>query len=146
MNCPACQNRNTKVVDSRMNDGGFSIRRRRHCDACEYRFTTIERIQRNNLTVTKKDGDPQPYDRSKLERSIQIACAKRPIMSTTIKEKLDALEETWAHQKDLTTTQIGEDVMAMLKGIDEVAFVRFASVYQSFADLESFHKALKSLG
>lgn len=146
MRCPSCGFENTKVVDSRISSGGLSIRRRRECDKCKFRFTTFERLQSSNFIVEKRDANTEPYDRQKLERGILISCAKRPISVGDIRENLNELEEAWGRESVVTTQKIGEDVMNMLQKMDEVAYIRFASVYQDFEDIESFRKGLNDLG
>jgi len=145
MRCPSCGFDSTKVVDSRTSSGGLSIRRRRECEKCQFRFTTFERLQSSNFIVSKRAGATEPYDRQKLERGILISCAKRPIDIGKIRENLNELEEKWGRESTVSTKQIGEDVLNMLKETDEVAFIRFASVYQDFEDLESFRSQMDTL-
>lgn len=145
MNCPSCSFENTKVVDSRTSDGGRSIRRRRECEKCEFRFTTFERAQLQNLMVRKKDETVEHYDREKLERAIFIACGKRPISLEKVREKLLEMEEKWGKSKEVTSQEIGEGVVEMLRGLDEIAFIRFASVYRQFKDVETFKKELEKI-
>lgn len=145
MKCSSCGSEQTKVVDSRVADNGTSIRRRRECEACEFRFTTFEKAQTNNLMVHKKDGSTEPYDREKLEKAIMIACGKRRVSLSRVREKLSELEEKWAPKKEVNTTQIGEDVVEMLRELDEIAFIRFASVYKQFKDVETFKKELEKI-
>lgn len=145
MKCPSCHHEDSKVIDSRVTDGGSTIRRRRECPKCDFRFTTFERIGTTNLMVEKKDGVLEPYDREKLERGVLIACGKRPISLDKIKEKLSELEEKWAIEKVIPSKRIGEDVVEMLKDIDEIAYIRFASVYRRFKDMETFQKEFEKL-
>ena len=147
MQCPSCNSEQTKVIDSRLSDGGTSIRRRRECEDCEFRFTTFERYQTANLTVRKKDGTTEPYDREKLEKGILTACGKRPVSVELIRERLTELEEKWGGNKDkiVETKKIGEDVVEMLREIDDIAFIRFASVYKQFKDVDSFKKELEKI-
>lgn len=145
MICPACAFENTKVVDSRTSAGGLSIRRRRECDKCKFRFTTFERLQSSNFVVSKESGTTEPYDRQKLERGILISCAKRPVDIGKIRENLNELEEKWAREPVVSTEKIGGDVMEMLRKTDEVAFIRFASVYKDFDDVDSFRDQLKEI-
>ena len=145
MKCPSCDFESTKVVDSRVSDSGGSIRRRRECEQCEFRFTTFEKAQTNSLMVHKKDGSTEPYDREKLEKAIMIACGKRRVSLAKIREKLSELEELWTAKKEVHSTQIGEDIVEMLRGIDEIAFIRFASVYKQFKDVETFKKELEKI-
>lgn len=144
MKCPVCHDEQSRVVDSRLTENGNSTRRRRECESCSFRFTTFERAQSLELTVSKKDGSSEPYVRVKLEKAILIACGKRPIPLENIREKLSELEEKWGKKRTVSSEKIGEDVVAMLRSIDDVAFIRFASVYKQFQDLESFKKALDS--
>lgn len=145
MKCPSCGFNDSKVIDSRVADSGNSIRRRRECEACEFRFTTFERSQAMELYVEKKDGSTEPYDREKLEKAILTACGKRPISMEKIRESLSALEEKWAQKKIILTTKIGEDIVDMLRDIDDVAFIRFASVYKEFQDIETFKQELEKI-
>ena len=145
MKCPSCHFENTRVVDSRVSDSGTSIRRRRECEKCEFRFTTFERLQTMNLMVQKKDGTTESYDREKLENGILIACGKRPISIEQLREKLSNLEEKWGKEKIVFSSRIGEDIVAMLKDIDEIAYIRFASVYKQFKDVETFKKELAKI-
>lgn len=145
MKCPSCGFENTRVVDSRVSDTATSIRRRRECEKCEYRFTTFEKAQTNNLMVHKKDGSTEPYDREKLEKAIMIACGKRRVSLSKVREKLSELEESWSAKKEIHSTGIGEDIVEMLRGIDEIAFIRFASVYKQFKDVETFKKELEKI-
>jgi len=109
MKCPSCGFENTKVVDSRVSDSATSIRRRRECEKCEFRFTTFEKAQTNSLMVHKKDGSTEPYDREKLEKAIMIACGKRRVSLSRIREKLSELEEKWSAKKEVHSTSIGEE-------------------------------------
>ncbi len=145
MKCPSCSFDSTKVVDSRVSETGSSIRRRRECEKCEYRFTTFEKAQTNNLMVHKKDGSTEPYDREKIEKAIMIACGKRRVSLRKIREKLSELEEAWSAKKEIHSTAIGEDIVEMLRDIDEIAFIRFASVYKQFKDVETFKKELEKI-
>lgn len=144
MICQNCQSQATRVIDSRTTDGGHAIRRRRECEACKFRFTTFERAQTTSLMVEKNDGTTEPYQREKLERSIMIACAKRPINIHKIRESLTETEETkWAKQKTIKAEQLGEDVMEILRGIDPVAYIRFASVYKKFSTPKGFETEIR---
>ncbi|MCK5460811.1 transcriptional repressor NrdR [Candidatus Gracilibacteria bacterium] len=145
MKCPSCSFENTKVVDSRISDVGTSIRRRRECEKCEFRFTTFERAQLHNLMVRKKDGTVEHYNREKLERAILIACGKRPISLEKVREKLLELEEKWGKGKEVDSREIGEGVVDLLRDLDEIAFIRFASVYRQFKDVETFKKELEKI-
>jgi len=146
MQCPRCQSIKNSVVDSRVTDHSRAIRRRRECDECEYRFTTFERLRTADLIVVKKDKTREAYDRDKLERGVWKACEKRPISQPIVDEMISELEEAWVRSKEVQSIQIGEEVMEKLKDIDLVAYIRFASVYNQFADIESFHQAIIGLG
>ncbi len=145
MNCPSCKSEDTKVIDSRLTNNGAAVRRRRECLSCEFRFTTFERAQNTNLMVQKKDKTIEAYDREKLEKAILIACGKRPVSITRIREKISELEEKWGKTKEIETSIIGTDVVEMLKELDEIAFIRFASVYKQFKDVETFKKELEKM-
>ena len=136
MKCPSCSKEDSKVVDSRTIHGGISIRRRRECNECEYRYTTYEYILVNPVKVIKKSGDREEYDRSKLEKSFNIACKKRPIPE----EKISNISNI-----EIEANQIGELVMEELKDIDKVAFIRFASVYRQFKDIGEFQAQIEDL-
>jgi transcriptional repressor NrdR len=151
LRCPFCSYENSQVKDSRPSEDGASIRRRRQCEGCGARFTTFERIQLRELTVLKKDGDRQPFDRAKLERSIEIACRKRPIAPDRLERLVSGIQrqiET-SGESEITATHIGERVMDGLKALDSVAYIRFASVYKDFTeakDFEDFASAVTEAG
>ena len=146
MICPKCKGKNTSVVDSREANEGRSIRRRRECEKCEHRFTTFEKVETANFIVIKKDGSRESYDRSKVERGVWRACEKRPVTQEQISNMLDRLEEVWSSSgKEVSGEIIGRDVMHALKMIDEVSYIRFASVYRQFKDVESFKQELQKL-
>lgn len=145
MKCRKCDCENTRVVDSRVTDHGNSIRRRRECEECKHRFTTFERVQASNLVVEKSDGTTEPYDREKLERGILVACAKRPVSVQKIREKLTELEESWGKEPVVKSKKIGAGVIDMLKELDDIAYIRFASVYRKFKDVETFKKEFEKL-
>lgn len=146
MICPKCFHDNTKVLDSRETDGQKAIRRRRECSECKYRFTTFERIETSNFVVVKRDGTRENYHREKLLGGIWKACEKRKVTERQVLEMINKLEEVWATKgKEVPTKEIGEGVMESLKELDEVAYIRFASVYRQFKDIESFKKELESL-
>lgn len=146
MICPKCKHKNTKVVDSRDANEGKSTRRRRECEDCGYRFTTFEKVETANFIVVKKDSARESYDRDKLERGIWKACEKRPVTQEQISSMLDKLEEIWSSSgKEVSADIIGRDVMHALKVIDEVAYIRFASVYRQFKDVETFKKEMEKL-
>ncbi|EOD01273.1 transcriptional regulator NrdR [Caldisalinibacter kiritimatiensis] len=147
MKCPFCDYYETKVVDSRPTDEGQAIRRRRECISCKKRFTTYEKIEEIPLVVVKKDGTRQPYNRSKLLNGIIRACEKRPVSINTMEKVVNDIEKVLYNlmEKEVTTKDIGEMVMNKLKNIDEVAYVRFASVYRQFKDINTFMDELKKL-
>lgn len=147
MRCPFCGEENTKVIDSRPADDGSSIRRRRLCEKCTRRFTTYEKIETIPLLVVKKDESRVPYERSKIEAGVLLACHKRPVSSAQIAQLIDEVENTIfnAGENEVRTTRIGELVMDKLKKMDQVAYVRFASVYREFKDARTFMDELKKL-
>jgi len=146
MQCPTCKGIKNSVIDSRLTDNNTAIRRRRQCEDCDNRFTTFERLRTANLIVIKKNQTREQYDREKLERGIWRACEKRPVNKEQISSLLNRLEEKWAQNNETPTSDIGEDIMEGLKNIDPVAYIRFASVYRQFADVESFQKLIRNLG
>jgi transcriptional repressor NrdR len=145
MICPKCRDKNTRVVDSRDASEGRSIRRRRECESCSYRFTTFERVETANFIVVKRDGARESYDRPKVERGIWRACEKRPVTEEQIRRMLDSLEEVWSTSKEVKANIIGRDVMHALKAIDDVSYIRFASVYRQFKDVDSFVEELQKM-
>ena len=142
MKCPYCGKENTRVIDSRPTDDS-SIRRRRQCDECGKRFTTYEKVETLPLIVVKKDNNREPYDREKIVRS----CHKRPISMTQINDMVDDIEGQIFNmeEKEIPTTTIGSIVMDKLKDLDEVAYVRFASVYREFKDVNTFMDEIKKI-
>lgn len=147
MKCPFCSNLDTRVVDSRLGKEGNNIRRRRECIACEKRFTTYERIEETLPLVVKKDGRREVFDRFKIISGMQRACEKRPVSIATIEKAVDRLEFSLQEmgEKEVASTRIGEAVMAALHDIDEVAYVRFASVYRQFKDINEFMSELTEI-
>lgn len=142
MKCPKCNNMDSKVVDSRMIEEGQVIRRRRECEFCTHRFTTFERIGVVELIVIKRDGTKEMYDRAKLKKAVMLAFAKRSVQPDVIDTLISNLEIKWQTEgSEISSMKIGEDILAALKSIDPVVYVRFASVYQSFDSFEDF-KAL----
>lgn len=144
MRCPFCGSEDTQVKDSRPAEDGASIRRRRSCPTCSNRFTTFERVQLRELTVVKSDGRREPFDREKLARSIRVALRKRPVdeeridrLVNTIQRRLESEVES-----EVGSRRVGEIVMETLKGVDEVAYVRFASVYRNFREARDFREFL----
>ncbi len=147
MKCPYCGLDNTRVVDSRPADDNSVIRRRRQCDECGRRFTTFERAERNTMLVIKKDQTREEFDRSKIEGGIMRACYKRPIPESRIRELIDTIELDVYNreEREIASKTIGEIVMDRLKNFDAVAYVRFASVYREFKDVETFMDELKKI-
>lgn len=147
MRCPYCEYYETKVVDSRPTDEGQSIRRRRECTKCNRRFTTYEKVEEIPIVVVKKDGTRQPYNRNKSLNGIIRACEKRPVSMKVMEKIVDDIEKNTNNslEKEVSTELIGEMVMEKLKDIDEVAYVRFASVYRQFKDINTFMDELKKL-
>jgi transcriptional repressor NrdR len=137
----------SRVVDSRLAAGGTVTWRRRECDACERRFTTYERVEHTLPTVVKKDGEREPFDRQKVLRSLRIACNKRPVSADALEEHAEAIERELAEsgEKEVPSLVIGERVMGRLKALDDVAYVRFASVYKSFRDIDEFMVEMSKL-
>ena len=147
MRCPFCAHPESKVVDSRPSDEGASIRRRRECLACHKRFTTYETMESLPLVVIKKDGSRHTFDKSKILNGMIRACEKRPVPFDTLNHMADEIEQTLqnAMEREIPTARIGELVMDKLKGVDEVAYVRFASVYRQFKDISTFMAELNKL-
>jgi transcriptional repressor NrdR len=147
MRCPFCGHDDTQVKDSRPSDDGAAIRRRRFCASCGQRFTTVERVQLRELVVLKTDGRRVPFDREKLNRSISIALRKRPVEDDRIERVVNGIVRQLeaSGETDIPSKQIGERVMDTLKEIDEVAYVRFASVYRDFREARDFEAFLGSL-
>jgi transcriptional repressor NrdR len=147
MRCPKCQARDDKVIDSRAIKDETVIRRRRECLACEHRFTTYEEIERDDLRVLKRDGRYEAFDRRKLVTGIDKACEKRPVsreaIERTVTEMIDELTKKYGDE--IPTTAIGEKIMEHLRRLDEVAYVRFASVYRKFRDIKEFVNEVQSL-
>ena len=147
MKCPFCGLSESKVIDSRPTEDGAAIRRRRECLKCQKRVTTYEKLETISLVVIKQDNSRQAYDREKVIRGLIRACEKRPITYAQMEAIADDIESELyqAMTKEVSSTEIGEKVMNRLKGLDEVAYVRFASVHQHFSDINSFMNALKEL-
>lgn len=147
MKCPYCNEQDTKVIDSRPADDNSSIRRRRQCEACGKRFTTYEKLETMPFMVIKKDRSRETYDRSKIEAGILHSCHKRPVSIQQINYVIDEIENKIfsMEEKEVETTVIGELVMKKLKQLDEVAYVRFASVYREFKDVNTFMEELGKL-
>ncbi len=147
MRCPKCGHMDDKVLDSRSSRDGSAVRRRRECLACNQRFTTYEEIVRDELRVVKRDGRREELSRAKLMNGVLRACEKRPVTPTQIEALVDSVLDEVAQTSDVevTTDAIGEKVMARLEKLDEVAYVRFASVYRRFADVNQFLNAIKDM-
>lgn len=147
MKCPYCSNDNTRVIDSRPADDNASIRRRRICDDCNKRFTTYEKVETIPLIIIKKDNNREAYDRQKIESGVLRACHKRPVSLAQITNLVDEVENdiSQLEEKEIPSDKIGELVMNKLKDMDAVAYVRFASVYREFKDVNTFMDELKSM-
>lgn len=144
MICPFCQNQNVRVIDSRDVHDGRAIRRRRQCEKCDRRFTTYEEVEELKITVVKRDGTTQEYDRKKIRKGIERACEKRPINNDHIEKIMSDIEYTiHSKRKDaIKSRDIGKMILKKLRDLDDVAYVRFASVYKSFGSVDSFRKEL----
>ena len=147
MKCPFCGHENTRVIDSRPAEDNNSFRRRRVCDECDKRFTTYEKVETIPLIVIKKDDNRETYDRSKIEAGVLRACHKRPISANQIKQLVDEVETEIFNreEKEISSRVIGELVMNKLKDLEAVAYVRFASVYREFKDINTFMDELKKV-
>lgn len=147
MKCPFCGNHDTQVKDSRPSDDGATIRRRRVCAACDARFTTYERVQLRELTVIKRSGERRPFDRDKIVRSLSIALRKRPVDAQTIDQITQHIVQTLESRADaeVTTDTIGELVMRALQPLDQVAYIRYASVYRNFHEAGDFEQFMKGM-
>lgn len=147
MKCPYCDNPDTKVIDSRPTEEGHAIRRRRGCDKCNRRFTTYEKVEETILMVVKKDGRREAFDRSKMINGMIKACEKRPVSMAQMEHIVNDIEKTISNsmQKEVESYDIGEMIMNRLKEVDEVAYVRFASVYRQFTDVNTFIKEIEKL-
>ncbi len=147
MNCPYCNNPDTKVIDSRPTEEGHAIRRRRGCDKCNNRFTTYEKVEEAILTVVKSGNRREEFDRNKILRGVVRACEKRPVSMETMEKMVDNIERNIANLmvKEIDSKYIGEQVMEELKKVDEVAYIRFASVYRQFTDVDTFIQEIEKL-
>jgi transcriptional repressor NrdR len=147
MKCPFCRTDNDRVVDSRASEDGFAIRRRRECSSCHRRYTTYERLEEIALKVVKKDGARAPLDREKIKRGLERACWKRPVTDMQIDDVVTAIENDIysKYEAEIDSRQLGELVMRRLRDLDEVAFVRFASVYREFSDVTDFVNELQPM-
>jgi transcriptional repressor NrdR len=148
MRCPYCQYDEDRVVDSRLIRDNRAIRRRRHCEGCGKRYTTYETIEDEAPFIVKKDGRRQPYDRAKLLGGLIRACEKRPVGTATVESFVDRLEASLAeaHTREVPSSQLGEEVMAFLRDTDPIAYIRFASVYRSYSDIQHFIEEIQQIG
>jgi transcriptional repressor NrdR len=147
LKCPGCSHSDTKVIDSRLSSDGASIRRRRECLKCEKRFTTYEYIEQVPLMVIKRDGRRQPFDRKKIIQGLLKACEKRPVSIEKVEDLAAEVERSIQrkYDREVDSKEIGEMIMSVLAGLDEVAYVRFASVYRQFRDVNQFMHELKTI-
>lgn len=147
MRCPYCQHPDSDVIDTRKLHNGETIRRRRKCEACGRRFTTYERVETVSITVVKKNGEREPYDREKLMRGVRTACYRRPVPAQALEALANDIEaELMARDEpEIPSSLIGDMVMRRLRAIDDVAYIRFASVYRSFADIGKLREAVDEL-
>lgn len=147
MKCPACHHEDTKVIDSRVASDGFSIRRRRECLKCSFRYSTYEEIELLDIAVIKRNGKKESYSRDKMVKGLKKALEKRPITEDVFKKLVSAIERDIqiSGKNEITTNQVGQAVMKQLKKTDQVAYIRFASVYQDFKDAHTFQKELNKL-
>jgi transcriptional repressor NrdR len=145
MKCPFCASTNSRVIDTRSAEGG--VRRRRECEDCERRFTTYERVAPLRLKVIKQDSRREPFERDKILYGVQVACAKRPVSTEDIEELVSGIESELYHRgsREVTSREIGEMVMQNLRRMDEVAYIRFATIYRRFADVEDLADEIESL-
>ena len=147
MKCPFCSDPNTQVVDTRENDDGDTVRRRRRCMACDKRFTTYERIELQLPHLVKKNGSRTAYDREKLRASMMLALRKRPVATESVEAAIDRIEEKLVTlgEREIPSDRVGELVMRELRKLDKIAYVRFASVYRNFEDVEEFSDAIREV-
>ena len=147
MKCPYCAEDNTQVVDTRENEEGDTVRRRRRCLVCDKRFTTYERVELQLPLVVKKNGSRVDYDRDKLRSSMALALRKRPVTSESVENALDRIEEKLVQlaEREVASDRVGELVMRELKKLDKVAYIRFASVYRNFEDVDEFSEAIREI-
>jgi transcriptional repressor NrdR len=148
MRCPYCKEDTSKVIDSRPAENGLAIRRRRQCMACHRRFTSYERIEESPLRVIKKDQSRQPFDRLKLKSGVEHACWKRPVSTQAVEDLVSAVEAELyeEYEREVPSSVLGEKLMARLRDLDPVAYVRFASVYRDFQDAGAFSRVLEEIG
>lgn len=148
MKCPFCQHADTQVLDTRVSEEGDSIRRRRRCASCDKRFTTYERVELSMPIIVKKNGSRTEFESSKLRGSLMLALRKRPVSAAAIDAAVASIEEKLLNsgQREVDTNHVGELVMAELKRLDKIAYIRFASVYKNFEDLAEFQQAIAEVG
>jgi transcriptional repressor NrdR len=147
MKCPFCRSDNDRVVDSRASEDGAAIRRRRECLGCKHRYTTYERVEGTTVKIVKKDGAREPFDHAKIKRGLEKACWKRPVSDAQLEAVIAAVEEDIeaAFDSEVESRRLGELVMQKLRDLDQVAYVRFASVYRQFKDVHDFVTELKPM-
>lgn len=147
MKCPYCEQEDSKVIDSRPTEEGLAIRRRRECTSCGSRFTTYEKVETIPLVVIKSDNSREPFDRQKLLRGLMRACVKRPITTAQLEDVVNKIEASMSNtlKREFTSREVGEMALGHLRKLDEVAYIRFASVYRSFADIGTFRDELDRL-
>ena len=147
MKCPYCAELNTQVVDTRVNEDGDTVRRRRRCPSCDKRFTTYERVELQLPQVVKKNGSRSEYDRDKIHASMMLALRKRPVTTESLDAAIDRIEERLVTlgEREVSSDRIGELVMRELKKLDKVAYIRFASVYRNFEDVDEFSEAIREI-
>ncbi len=147
MKCPFCKNDNDRVLDSRSSQDGFAIRRRRECLVCRERYTTFEHIEQTGVKIIKKDGVREPFDHAKIKQGLEKACWKRPVSDDQIEAIISAVENELEakFEKEVESRHVGELVMRFLREVDEVAYIRFASVYRHFKDVQDFVEELRPM-
>jgi transcriptional repressor NrdR len=146
VNCPQCRSEDTGVIDSRLTEEGKAVRRRRECAKCQHRFTTFERQEAPSLIVIKRDGTREPFVRDKLQRGIWLSCTKRPITQEQVDTICGRLEEKWRGEgAEVDSKDIGKDVMKELRTLDQVAYIRYASIHREFKDVEEFKEEVGKL-
>jgi transcriptional repressor NrdR len=147
MQCPFCKHDESRVIDSRLIAGGTATWRRRECDSCKRRFTTYERVEHVLPSVKKRNGEREPFERAKLLEGMRVACNKRPVSLDVLEQQVDELEQELAArgEREIPSLLVGELVMERLRRLDEVAYVRFASVYRSFRDVDEFMQEMGKL-
>ncbi|MFA7244559.1 MAG: transcriptional regulator NrdR [Candidatus Magasanikbacteria bacterium] len=147
MHCPVCNSQETKVVDSRMTQDGFAVRRRRECVNCQYRFSTVEEMELLDIVVVKNDGKRETYSRNKIEKGIMHSLSKRPFLQEGFDRMIHNIERDIQkrNKREIASKEIGEIVMKHLKKFDKIAYIRFASIYRAFEDVSNFKKEVNSL-